>query len=160
MEKFSHNILFYAKHKSLNFIYLTISFLFYTLYYSGILAALDMFKSFWISFVLIADNSFSLKRWIVERPKNAFYNEHTLYSDVLWCTLSSFYWFNMQRLNLLETKNGHFFHHCAPNSRENVHIRDHQSFMATFAINGKTQLKITFLYDSQKWDLHIVWWSQ
>ena len=41
VEKFSHNILFYAKHKSLNFIYLTISFLSYKLYYFGILEALD-----------------------------------------------------------------------------------------------------------------------
>lgn len=40
-EKFSPNILFYAEHKSLYLTYLTISFLSYTLYYSGILAALE-----------------------------------------------------------------------------------------------------------------------
>ena len=62
-----------------------------------------------------------------------------------------------QKIEFIRDQKLTFFHHCAPNSRENVHIRDHQSFMATFAINGKTQLKITFLYDSQKWDLHIVW---
>ena len=42
LEKFNHNISFYAKHKSLNFIYLTISFLSYTLYYSVILEAFDV----------------------------------------------------------------------------------------------------------------------
>ena len=146
--------------KVLNFIYLTISFLSYTLYYSGFLAALDVFRSFWISFV------FQFKEVNCRKAKKMHfisvlqcYRPHSMDYRPL-CTLSIDSICNRAKIEFIRDQKWTFFHHCAPNSRENVHIRDHQSFMATFAINGKTQLKITFLYDSQKWDLHIVWWSQ